>query len=123
MTGDNGGMLLVDVGIGRRTLQSSAPSASRVRGSEAVTFRVLFSPTAGRDLQRIPPRIVSAIIEFVFGDLAAKPQQVGKPLDRELTGSVSARRGPYRVLCDVDDQAALIIILRVGHRADVYRPR
>jgi hypothetical protein len=31
---------------------------------------------------------VPAIIEFVFGDLATAPQRVGKPLERELSGSL-----------------------------------
>ena len=70
----------------------------------------------------IPPRIVPAIIEFVYGDLAANPRRVGKPLERELVGMFSARRGPYRVLYAVDDTET-VQILRVDHRADVYRPR
>ncbi len=77
---------------------------------------------ARRDLQHIPPRIVPAIIEFVFGDLAVAPQRVGKPLERELAGTFSARRGPYRVLYVVDEEAKLVTLLRIAHRADVYRP-
>lgn len=71
----------------------------------------------------IPPRIVSAIVEFIYGDLAAHPRRVGKPLGRELAGSFSARRGPYRVLYDIDDTTESVDILRVDHRSDVYRPR
>ena len=71
----------------------------------------------------IPPRIVPAIVEFAFGDLAANPRRVGKPLERELTGIFSARRGPYRVLYEIHAAAEEVQILRVDHRADVYRPR
>lgn len=74
-------------------------------------------------MSRITPRIVLAIVEFVYGDLAANPRRVGKPLERELAGTFSARRGPYRVLYDIDDTAGEIQILRVDHRSDVYRPR
>jgi mRNA-degrading endonuclease RelE of RelBE toxin-antitoxin system len=88
----------------------------------AVSYNVIFAATARRDLHRIPPRIVPAIIEFVFGDLAAAPLRVGKPLERELSGSFSARRGPYRVLYTIDEDAKLVTLLRVAHRADVYRP-
>ena len=65
--------------------------------------------------------MVAAIIEFVFGDLALTPSRVGKPLKRQLEGSFSARRGPYRIIYDIDDAAHRIEILRVDHRADVYR--
>lgn len=82
---------------------------------------VIFAATARRDLQRIPPRIVPAIIEFVVGDLARTPGRVGKPLKGELEGSYGARRGPYRVLHKINDPAKRVEILRVDHRADVYR--
>lgn len=71
----------------------------------------------------IPPRIVPAIIEFVYGDLAANPRRVGKQLERELAGTFSARRGPYRVLYEIDDATAEVQILRVDHRSDVYLPK
>lgn len=77
--------------------------------------------TARRDLQRIPPRIVSAIIEFAFGDLASSPRRVGKPLQRELEGLFSARRGPYRILYLIDDDSNRVEILRIDHRSDVCR--
>jgi mRNA interferase RelE/StbE len=86
-----------------------------------VSYHVIFAATARRDLRRIPPRIVPAIIEFAFGDLAQKPRKVGKPLKRELEGSYGARRGPYRILYRINDPAKRVEILRVDHRADVYR--
>ena len=86
-----------------------------------MSYEVIFAATARRDLHRIPPRIVPAIIEFVFGDLAQAPRRVGKPLRRELEGSSSARRGPYRILYTVNDQGKQVEILRVDHRVDVYR--
>jgi len=88
-----------------------------------VTYQVVFAGTARRDLQAIPPRILAAIIAFAYGTLADEPRRVGKPLARELTGTFSARRGPYRVLNVIDDARATVEILRVNHRADVYRPR
>lgn len=74
-------------------------------------------------MQSIPPRVVSAIIEFAFGDLAREPHRVGKPLERELSGLFGACRGPYRLLFRIDDVAQQIYIVHVDHRADVYRPR
>jgi mRNA interferase RelE/StbE len=85
-------------------------------------FEVVFTATARRDLQRIPPRIVPAVIDFAFGDLAMAPLRVGKPLARELSGRYGARRGPYRVIHEIDHEASRVHILRVAHRADIYRP-
>jgi mRNA interferase RelE/StbE len=88
-----------------------------------VTYEVIFSPTARRDMTSVPERVIPAILEFVYGDLAAFPRRVGKPLERELAGSYSARRGSYRILYAIDDRERQIAILRVAHRADAYQQR
>jgi len=80
---------------------------------------VIVSAHAIRDLERIPPRIVPAIIEFIYGDLAKAPLRVGQPLMCELNGYLGARRGSYRVLFEIHGET--INIARIAHRADVYR--
>jgi len=64
--------------------------------------------------------MLSAVIEFAFGDVAREPHRVGKPLRRDLDGTDGARRGPYRILYRIDDDVR-VVIYRVDHRADVYR--
>ncbi len=94
-----------------------------MNGKREVPYRVEFAGTARRDLHSVPPRIVTAIIEFVYGDLARNPRRVGKPLQRELEGLWSARRGPYRILYEISDDQMLVLVIHLDHRADVYRPR
>jgi mRNA-degrading endonuclease RelE of RelBE toxin-antitoxin system len=88
-----------------------------------MAYTVRFTATARRDMHKLSPRIVAAVIAFAFGDLSREPRRVGKPLRRELAGAFSAHRGPYRILYRIDDEHATISILRVDHRADVYRRR
>ena len=86
-----------------------------------MSYTVWFTATALRDLHRLPPRVLSAVLEFAFGDLSREPRRVGKSLRRELAGMFSARRGPYRVLYRIDDEHANVSILRADRRSDVYR--
>ncbi len=88
-----------------------------------MAYDVRLTGPARRALQSIPPRIVPAIVEFAFGDLAREPRRVGKPLDRELSGLFGARRGPYRLLYRIDDVEMRVYIVHIDHRADVYRRR
>jgi len=88
-----------------------------------VAYDVLFTGSARRGLQSIPPRVIPAIIEFAFGDLARDPHRVGKSLERELSGLFSARRGPYRLLYRIDDEEQRVYIVHVDHLSDVYRQR
>ena len=80
-------------------------------------YTVRFTRTARRDLRKLPPRVLSAVIEFAFGDLAREPRRVGKPLRRELTGLHCARRGPYRLLYRIDEDRSLVLIQRVDHNS------
>jgi mRNA interferase RelE/StbE len=88
------------------------------------TLRV--APSAARALERLPEGIASAVVEFLTGPLLQDPRRVGKPLVRQLAGYWSARRGAYRVVYAIEETvgsgAASVLVVRIEHRADVYRP-
>ncbi|MGH3851599.1 MAG: type II toxin-antitoxin system RelE family toxin [Pseudonocardiaceae bacterium] len=86
-------------------------------------FQVRLTATAQHCLRRLPDKIVEACLEFIAGPLAAAPHRLGKPLLRELAGYHSARRGAYRIVYEIDDNARAVIVIRVDHRGDVYRSR
>ena len=58
----------------------------------------------------------------MLGPLTENPRRVGHPLQRELAGLWSARRGAYRVVYLIDEDRRAVSVLRIDHRADVYRP-
>jgi mRNA interferase RelE/StbE len=87
--------------------------------SKPYTIRI--TARAARDVQRLPEKIATACVEFVFGALAENPQRVGKPLRDELVGLHSARRGDYRVVYAIVDDTRTVEIVHVGRRSDVYR--
>ena len=76
-----------------------------------------------RDLHCLPPRIATAVVEFVTAVLPEHLLRMSKALSGELEGIRSARRGDYRVLVELDEDAHIAVLLRVAHRAHVYRPK
>ena len=86
-----------------------------------MAWELLVAPAAERTLARLPEGVAAAIVEFMVGPLLEEPRRVGKPLQRELEGYWSARRGAYRVVYRVDDEARTVRVVRIDHRADVYR--
>lgn len=84
-------------------------------------WELVVAATANRALSRLSEKAAAAAVEFMTGALLEAPRVVGHPLHRELAGLWSARRGPYRIVYEIDDQAQTIIVLRINHRADVYR--
>lgn len=85
-------------------------------------WELIVAPSVNRTLARLPEKAAAAVVEFMLGPLVEDPRRVGHQLRRELEGLWAARRGPYRVVYEIDDEAKEIHVLRVDHRADVYRP-
>ena len=83
--------------------------------------RLQVSASARRQLHRLPDRVAVAIVEFITTVLAENPAGLSKPLTGEFEGLRSARRGDYRVLLWIDEDASTVVIVRMAHRADVYR--
>jgi mRNA interferase RelE/StbE len=69
----------------------------------------------------MPEKVAAAVVEFMLGDLIRVPRVCGGRLNRELDGLLSARRGPYRLIYQVDDEAGVVDVLRIEHRSVVYR--
>ena len=79
-------------------------------------------PLAERSSDQLPEPVPAAVIEFLTTTPAREPVRVGKPLRGELAGIWLARRGTYRILYRVREDPREVIVLRIEHRRDVYRP-
>lgn len=86
-------------------------------------FDVAWTASARRSLNRLPEKIATAVVEFVYGSLAANPPRVGKPLKLHLEGLHSARRGDYRVIYRIHNDDRRVDVIAVEHRSDAYRSR
>lgn len=84
------------------------------------TYEVRLLITARRQLLRIPGRIRSRVTEAI-GGLAADP----RPSEcKKLAGKTDYYRirvGDYRVLYEVRDSDVLVLVIKIGHRREVYR--
>ena len=86
-------------------------------------WELVVAPSAERTLARLPEKAAAAIVEFLVGPLTRDPVRVGHWLRGELAGLLAARRGPYRVVYELDEERRRILVLQIDHRADVYGPR
>ena len=86
-------------------------------------YEIEITPEGLRHLQRLPEKVRAAALESILGPIADNPQRLGKPLLGELEGLRSARRGDYRIIYEIFEGTRIVLIHRVQHRRDVYRPR
>jgi mRNA interferase RelE/StbE len=86
-------------------------------------YELVLTPPACRALAgRLPEPVAAAVTEFLTTALIRQPYRVGKPLRDDLAGVWSARRGTYRILYRIREDLREVIVLRIEHRRDAYRP-
>lgn len=83
-----------------------------------MTYEIQVLPAAVRELRKLPPeakRRVQAVIEL----LADEPRP---PASKKLTGRAEwrVRTGDYRVLYRIEDAVLTVVVVRAGHRRDIY---
>jgi len=86
-------------------------------------YEVEITPEGLRHLNRLPEKVREAALAAILGPIAENPHRLGKPLLGELEGLLSARRGDYRIIYEIHEGQETIVVHRVQHRRDVYRPR
>ncbi len=82
-------------------------------------YSLLFKKSVAKDLRSIPKKDIERILKRIEA-LADDPRPKGceKLTDQER---YRLRQGPYRILYEVQDDARAVIVVKVGHRRDVYR--
>ncbi|MES1243326.1 MAG: type II toxin-antitoxin system RelE/ParE family toxin [Acidobacteriota bacterium] len=84
-----------------------------------MSHRLSILPRAQKELERLQ----SSTYERVRDAIRALGEEPRPPGCRKLSGRAGwrIRVGDYRVLYEIDDSAAEVIILNIGHRRDIYR--
>ena len=75
-----------------------------------------------RQFDRLPILVAAAVLHTLDA-IVENPQRLGKRLMLEHEGRFSARRGPYRIMYELDEDQRLVRVVAIGHRRDVYRRR
>lgn len=79
---------------------------------------------AEKELAKLDRPDAQRILNFLYKRVAkrADPRSTGKPLQGTQVGELWRYRvGDYRLICEIQNEALVVLVLRVGHRRDVYR--
>jgi mRNA interferase RelE/StbE len=91
--------------------------------SEGVTlWTVEFDDRARRELRKLDTTIQLTILRYLRERIigASDPRRFGKPLRRNLAGLWRYRVGDYRLICRLEKDRLVVLVLQVGHRREVY---
>lgn len=82
-------------------------------------YRILIKPSASRELDNIPKIDLKRIVKRIQ-NLSEIPRPQGC---ERLSGEdrYRIRQGPYRIVYSINDKSREVLIVKVGHRREVYR--
>ena len=83
-------------------------------------YSIEFTPTALRDLESLP-RDAQKRIGKKIDTLAQNPRPAGVVAIKGGDSLLRLRVGFYRVIYRVEDDLLVILVVRIGHRKEVYR--
>jgi mRNA interferase RelE/StbE len=89
-----------------------------------MAYGVELSIAADRELGRLDAQPRKRILKFLHERVAKldDPRSIGQALHGSRLGEFwKYRVGDYRLICKIEDDRLLVLILRVGHRTNVYR--
>jgi mRNA interferase RelE/StbE len=84
------------------------------------SYSIIYKPSAAKAFRKIHPTEQKRLKEAVEG-LATEPRPEGYIRLSGGTGECRIRVGQYRIVYDIEDDRLVILVLRVGHRREVYR--
>ena len=88
-----------------------------------MVWQIEFSPDADKVLAKLDVAIQKRIVRFLRERIAdmEDPRSTGKALaGPTLSGLWRYRVGDYRILCRIEDEKICIVVVKIGHRREVY---
>jgi len=92
--------------------------------SASLTWRIEFAASVVKQLRKLDPAVSRRVTQFLRERVAPlkDPRSLGAALKGDELGQFwKYRVGDYRIIAEIVDREIRILVVRVGHRRDVYR--
>ena len=85
-------------------------------------WTIELSSGAERQLRKLDPSTAKRLVAYLrkLATDASNPRQSGKALSGPLAGLWRYRVGNYRIICQLQDDRLIVLVVRLGHRSRVY---
>lgn len=87
-----------------------------------MSWKVEVDARAAQELRALDRPALQRILRFLRQRIAGSedPRRLGRPLKGQSVPLWRYRVGPYRLICSIEDDRLVVLIVRVGHRREVY---
>ena len=88
-----------------------------------MAWMLKFEENAAREIRKLDPQIRRRIRNYLEQRVLSvdDPRKRGKPLRGSKSRLWRYRVGDYRIVCEIQDNELLILVIRIGHRRNVYQ--
>ena len=86
-------------------------------------WTIELDPSAQKEPDDLDKSIARLVLKFLHERVERldDPRQIGEPLQGPLRQLWRYRVGDYRLVCTFEHDRLLVLVLRIGHRREVYR--
>ena len=83
------------------------------------SYKLFIKPSAAKEIEALPKQERQRVVATI-SSLSRDPRPTGC---EKLSGQdrYRLRQGNYRILYEIQDLALIVVVVKVGHRRDVYR--
>ncbi|MDZ7662781.1 type II toxin-antitoxin system RelE/ParE family toxin [Thiohalophilus sp.] len=88
-----------------------------------MTWRIKYARSVQKSVKKLNPRVRQRLRDYLENRIAqlADPRQIGKPLKGHHSELWRYRVGDYRIICEIQDNSLVVLVVRIGHRKEIYR--
>lgn len=85
-------------------------------------WKVEFDERARKELRKLDPDTQQRILKWLRQRIAGQPdpRHFGKSMKGHMKGLWRYRIGSWRLICQLQDEDQLVLVVRIGHRRDIY---
>ena len=91
-----------------------------------MAWKIEFTFAADRQFYKLDKTVANRIKIFLDNRIATAidPRKHGTSLKGEKYGDLwKFRVGDYRIICEIQNEALIVLVVKIGHRGDVYRKK
>jgi len=89
-----------------------------------LAWRIEFEKQAEKELAKLDPAVAKRILDFLENRIIMRdnPRLIGSALQGARLGNLWRYRvGDYRIICDLQDDVCVVLVVRVAKREIIYR--
>ena len=85
-------------------------------------YSVQYLDSVKDDIRGLPKSVKIKLKKAIEKKLTVKPIEFGKPLQYSLKGLRRLRVWDHRIIFKIDEGHKIVLVVKIGHRKEVYRP-